>query len=258
MAERDAGPSNTASEMENDFRNMSRFQFANKYGDAAADQMILAKVSAANRVDNRASSERSWGRAFTDAGLTATSAVVSGLGGLGALATSLVDAEAGKDVSDAVTGVNEFIREGISDVQIENEELVGIQNRQDAANNRLAYEQSDKRWTDTVVRDISDTAGNVLSNPTATGSVASQAAGSIVGGGVLASGLRKIGAGVLSTAGKATVAGGAGSVAAGRALRYRQQGWQQGCHARCYRSSGRRWSFHRDASGRPVDARRTG
>ena len=39
------------------FGNGKRFpehvpQFANKYGDAAADQMILAKASAANRVDN--------------------------------------------------------------------------------------------------------------------------------------------------------------------------------------------------------------
>lgn len=219
-----------ASELERDIRTMSSSQLALKYGQDVVDRVRLSQVnaSAAQEGNRRAQDDRSWVETAIDSASSAAQAIVGGFGGLAAWGAGEIDPEAGMVLSNVTRALNDVIgapqSAGLEAARYD----LGMQANAARARNQRDYEDSDQTWWDAAQREAInafDVAGIAIRNPTILGDVTSQAAGSLLGGGILARGLRSVGQKALARGSKAAVTvGAAGSTTAGRAFSAAERG----------------------------------
>lgn len=99
----------TASELEGDLRNLSRFGMIQKYGDAA-DQYMGGQAQGLRQLTQAETSARSATQLWDDANLDITSGVAGVLGGVASLGAGLVSDEAGAKAAQATQGALEFLQ----------------------------------------------------------------------------------------------------------------------------------------------------
>lgn len=209
----------SASDLEKDLRTLDGAALYMKYGSAAGE-LIKQQAAASNTVMADRSQIRSGGEAFGDTLTGVASGFAGGMANLGALGVGLVDDEAGVAASQGAKALTDLITTNQSDAVKASRLLQQARSANTSRDNKQAEADELAGGSSELVaglrrfgRDFVDTLGN-STDSTFLAQGTADAVGSLLGGGPIAAGLRKIGA---ATAGKAVTNATARRVASGAA-----------------------------------------
>lgn len=204
-ARRNGNANTTQGTVGDDLRRLDAWEFYNNYGSRAGSILGEAASQA-----NAYLQDRTAFRTTKEAADDITSGVVSGFAnsvlGIGALGLGLVNKDAGVWASRELQELNEYHQ---------GEQSAGLNARRRALNadNTLDYADNEAKYIDEVKtdgafvaslkrigRDAWDAGANMLADPTLTSDLTANAVGSLLAGGPIAGGLKKVGKAVLQTA----------------------------------------------------------
>lgn len=215
----------SAKPMDRDFVTLSPFQFELKYGANARAQYAAAE--AAGESARRAGTQGTRD-GYQIAGDSLNSAVMgfaNAFGGIGALATGLVNDEAGAWVSTKLGQLNQFSQSLQSRELNASRAAYGSQNELDAADNKAEAEQVTKDYgkvaggTYRFLNDAYDSLANAFKDPNMATDTVASGVGSLFAGGPLSKGLRAIGTATIGRLGASeAIAAAASRASAGRYL----------------------------------------
>lgn len=171
-------------------------QLTTKYGSEIGS-LASGLQTAMERVQREGDAGRSVSEIAKDTGLGVTTGVAQGLGGLTALGTGFIDAEAGEAVSEFVGDTAEYLRENQSPNLNRRRELGGIRGQLDQADINQDYiedltsgdsdlEAGLKRFG----REFLARSGDLIDNPALAGDLVSEGGGSLIASGGIAGVLR--------------------------------------------------------------------
>lgn len=209
----------SATDLEKDLRTMDSAQLYMKYGTAAGE-LIKQQGAASNSVMTDRSQVRSDGEVFGDTISGVASGFVGGLGNIAALGAGLANDSAGVSTSQGVKATTDFLTSkqsgavrGARLLQQASSANTSRDNAQTESNEVANGGSELVSGLRRIARDFVDTLGN-SADPTFLAQGTADAVGSLLGGGPVAAGLRKIGA---ATAGKLVTNNTARKVASGAA-----------------------------------------
>lgn len=193
----------SANEAEFDLRTMSPNMLVQKYGASAAGNMMNAlqqgisiRQGDMNIRDNRTAGETAW-----DSVTGVGSGFAGGIGGLISLGAGLVHEDTGTWISDKIQQGTSWVEENQSDAVNAARRLQRAESAVDARDNTAQMEQEIAEGDSELVagmrrwgRDLADTLGNSVTDPTMLTQGTSEAVGSLLAGGPISKGLKAIGA----------------------------------------------------------------
>lgn len=168
-------------------------QYGSEIGSFAAGLQ-----AAMERVQREADAGRSLGEVAQDTGLGVTAGAAQGLGGLAALGTGLIDAEAGEAVSEFVGETAGYLRDNQSPNLNRRRELGSIRGQLDQADINADYVEDLASGDSDLMaglkrfgREFMTKAGDLADNPALAGDLVAEGGGSLVASGGIAGVLRK-------------------------------------------------------------------
>lgn len=201
------------SPLETDLRNMQPLDLYLKYGSEGVDLSHQRAEAGRDYLQDKLQGDaRTEGEVAFDSLTGVASGFVGGVGGIAALGTGLIDAEAGayfgNQVQEGMQWGEEQQSEGINAARRIQRAETALDMRDNAAlrEREIAAGDSEivagmRRWG----RDIVDTLGNSVKDPTMLGQGTSEAVGSLLVGGPVAKGLKALGGAAMSAAGRVGV-----------------------------------------------------
>lgn len=198
----------TAGEVEQDLRTMNTGQIRMKYG-AQADQLIRGLGQGIQDFGFDASGQtRTGDQATWDSVSGVAAGFAGGLGNIAALGAGLINDDAGTAIAGAVESGNKFVRgtqsDAVNAARRVQQTRSSLTSRDNAAERVDDIKSGDSELVADLKRfgrDFMDTLGN-STDPTMMAQGTSEAVGSLLSGGPVATGLRKIGAAVMGGAAK--------------------------------------------------------
>lgn len=213
----------SASQVDRDYLSLSPYQFRLKYGEQLGSQYdeAYSRGDTARRMDLQR--ERSGAQIFGDTANTLMRAPVSLLGAIAALGTGGLEAGgiaptgSGVKVSQALSAFENWARSGQSEGLQGQQRVAETETALRVADNKQQQVIDEKAYGSTtagairIANDLTDGLAANLSNPTIASDLIANAAGSLLGGGVVSKALTKIGSLTLkgATATGAVTEGGA-------------------------------------------------
>lgn len=191
-----------------DLQNLSPGQIQQKYGYQVADQVDrgLAGVTQQRLADAQVIADRGAGATAWDTTSGALSGLVGSFANLAATGVGLIDANAGTQAAKDIQAGQQWVQSLQSDavnLARQRQELDASLARRD---NEVEMIREDNAGADPLLsglkrwgKDVVDSVGSTISDPTTLGQGTAEALGSFVAGGPIAKGLR--GLGLLATAG---------------------------------------------------------
>lgn len=195
----------TLSEVERDLQTMDPFDLNVKYGSEAA-ALTLAQTRATTNIDRIQEQKRTIKEKITDSVAGAATAFVSGGANIGALAAGLVDDELGVNATEVAKDINISGDRLISDKLSDRREIQSITNQLSQRDNAAQLNKDIEADGHTIANlrrignDFLDTLDNSFDDSAIVGDITTSAAGSLLSGSVISSGVRKAGKGLLGHA----------------------------------------------------------
>ena len=207
----------SASELENDLRNLTRFGMIQKYGASSAQEQMGGQAQGirqqlqAEQVGQRSPLER-----FDDLNVDVASGITGAIGGLGSLAAGVVSDELGTAASSATAQALDFFASEQTPNLQARKRLTEAKNALDSRDSTAQFAKDQETDGDFVAglkrigRDVVSSIGNASDDSAVLGSGIANAAGSFLAAGPVAKGLSAASKGVLGTTAAiaATEAGG--------------------------------------------------
>lgn len=174
----------SAEEAEQDFRNMSTMDLWAKYGEGA----VMQRAAGAAAVSAEGMAQRNFSQAAVDTVLGVGLGAFNGLAGIGALATGVVNTNAGNAMSQGIQSVNEAVLESQSPALQARRRLNQAMDANDQRDSTQQYEQ-DLAAGDSgfmagarrIARDFGSFIANAAADPLTLADGTAQAIGSIIG-----------------------------------------------------------------------------
>lgn len=209
----------SASEVDRDFVQLTPNAFRQKYGDAIGQQYSAAFAKGDIQRTQGLTGDRSNAQRLGDTANTILTAPVSLVGSLAALGlggAGYLTEKAGADrVGSALASAGTFVAEGVGGLtrgaqSLQSNELndarknFAVEQALRARDNALTAEAEQKQFGTVggkafqITRDTIDAFGSMSGNGAMVGDTVANAAGSLLGGGIISKGLRAIGKGVLN------------------------------------------------------------
>ena len=197
------------SSLETDLRSMQPLDLYLKYGSAAVD--LLNKQAAGGTAyfnDTLQQNNRTTQEIVNDTVSGVGAGFAGSIGGLAALGTGLIDAEAGTSVASTVQDGMQWIEGQQSDGVNAARRIQRAQSSLDLRDNALQYRNEIENGSSEIAadlrrwgRDTVETLGNSFNNPTMLAQGTAEAGGSLLAGGPISKGLKVIGNATLKSMG---------------------------------------------------------
>ncbi|WBQ32526.1 virion-associated RNA polymerase [Erwinia phage Kuerle] len=204
----------SASQQEQDQRNLSPGQYMVKYGVDAYNQFAAGQAEASRSItaDVNAAHNTDGVNTITDGIQGVGQGLVNSVVGIGALGAGLVDRDAGQSLSNSLNQFNDNVNANKSDSQQAGQRLVSALNMNTERDNEAQYKQDVKddgsliAGLKNIGRGAVDSVSNTLSNPAALLDGTAQGVGSLLTAGPMSKALRAIGSAVIPQATRRGVA----------------------------------------------------
>lgn len=208
----------TETELEQDTRRLNPLELQRKYGAGAAD-MIASQVAGMNSYNASVSTPRTAAERVGDAAITATKTLTNIPLGIAAVGAGIINDDTGVWASQQLDALNKEVDSHQSDYLQNNRRVMGVTQELSDRDNTAQFEKdlaedgtliaTGKRWLNDAVSTVS----NIYDNPAIAEDTVAAGVGSLAGAGLIAGGLRKIGAAAISSRAAAAVISPASTIA---------------------------------------------